>query len=565
MDVVYLPHLLVGGKIIKLVPDFNQVGSRKADLLHNPIVLESDAVDGKHAILSFDILKGTTQILDLVSKAGTFVDGEKIAPIEWKLLKHGEKVVFGDVETTFCTKDTQSERQIMDNTPSNSNDSAENFKVIPVSLPVKTERILVPDTQHESQCDESFEHVELPETQMPELYKSKEEFDGIFVPETQPAAENEESLLDISLPETEISTPVSRMSFEDSSKMDDTCVDVWNVATQILDRQMEKDSILSDNLLENCVKSDFCELSTQVFDRSKLAPANLTKDSGLNSPASSSLNGVKDESSDILTQTCNTTKNAEERTVLKAGDKRPHSAVTEIKDEDETDCEDELAGFTSPENPQMQPQVKLIRLAHENVCEAATQKFQLNSIRSNISQTSRTISKEPLEAAQSFGSQEGNNSVLAQFRFTNDLSSTFSDDLLTPPCLIALPTRQGKNRPETKDSGKRTSKKWIFPESSDDEDDYTAFSPTQGMKTPEKPRELSTKAKLRLKAIAILDSPNTAMDSEAATDGEPEKPIRKHNSKKNDSKLPKTSHMSPVQLRRSRRAVKRMQYQDFET
>ena len=92
-----LTFILDDGETIE-VPLHDSVTIGRAD--GNDVVVYDPRISSRHAELHF-LPDGKFEVRDLASKAGTYVNGERV---ERKLLGHGDQVSFGPLRGEFSTE-----------------------------------------------------------------------------------------------------------------------------------------------------------------------------------------------------------------------------------------------------------------------------------------------------------------------------------------------------------------------------------------------------------------------------------------------------------------------------
>ncbi|GAB0096197.1 hypothetical protein DMENIID0001_116770 [Sergentomyia squamirostris] len=526
----YTPRLIISGKIYKVKPDLNLLGSSKINLMYNVIVLENQTIDGKHAVFKFDIMKNTTQIMDLFSKEGTFVDQEQLLPVTWKFLEHGQKILFGTVEGIFLTESD----------------------------------ILVPQTQDLRYSEEdSLENLTLPETQLSrsnsfsDLETRDEELNekiaalsedafapkckDEFVPETQENPRLSESMDDITLPETQFSRPQSRSTPQslkgDFNAGDEDPVEsevfelIPNVKVSLSSMEME-----SQNLLADVPVSAKKIPILQDVKPTRIAPVEISKKLILETADDGDSTDC-DEELEVLARST-------QKTVVT----REVSVTPELEELHHT----EQTIFRRPGTPEIpsetkvkKPRLELIENHSHNVYECSTQRNVMYDIETQKMDTLKSFyevetqrESPDSDVTQPFNIQDFHKpqSIVAssagsevydistQLNDPSDVKMDFmnssqdlnemssqSSQLSTPPLSFDLPktsrTDDLQKVLQKRQINKKTTGLTLGHESSDEDDFATVLKssyPEMSLKSPKKVS--STIPSKRMRSIMILDS-----------------------------------------------------------
>ncbi|XP_055700980.1 uncharacterized protein LOC129800538 isoform X2 [Phlebotomus papatasi] len=593
----YVPRLELEGqgqRILKLLPDYNIVGSQKSKS-HNSIVLDDESIDGKHSLLFFNLMQNTTEILDLASESGTFVNDEKLPIATWRSLEHGQKVMFGGVKGTFLTE--CGGKDLRDYTPSPHEDPT----VLPVSqfcqFPRQTKEILVPATQYDDTCpeaDQSIEHITLSETQKSHE-SSRESFWGSLgdidkidneldrkldalaepvdpdkigeksfkiIPETQESPLTEKGPQEhFVLPETQAPRNLSRNFDEDACEQ----------ITQIF-KPLPTDIVFPDIESQNLL-ADFGEPQKVPEQRAvEIGEVTVIEKKNSSLDVSHQLISLDDGQETDCEEELSEIELKTPKKLNEKLNEREGSVTPELEELHQTEKSEHLDKFTIPNLPIVQLRRLNVPVnGNANVYDEATQEmsktpydiptqaFPSTSASSGITQPfDRKIfpTKDPIEAYLA-ATQVNINPIEQRNGSILRLSEISSDDLSqssqtsTPPCAIKLPSADDvakflRKHPTT--LKRKASVQNLFPESSDEEDLPTVYSEAISAKTPKK--ELSAVVAQRLKQISILDSPDSSM-FEPELNPSKAAPIRRNLSKKSSlakevpPKKPPETHSSP--------------------
>ncbi|XP_055700984.1 uncharacterized protein LOC129800538 isoform X6 [Phlebotomus papatasi] len=552
----YVPRLELEGqgqRILKLLPDYNIVGSQKSKS-HNSIVLDDESIDGKHSLLFFNLMQNTTEILDLASESGTFVNDEKLPIATWRSLEHGQKVMFGGVKGTFLTE--CGGKDLRDYTPSPHEDPT----VLPKSHESSRESfwgslgdIDKIDNELDRKLDALAEPVD-PDKIGEKSFK--------IIPETQESPLTEKGPQEhFVLPETQAPRNLSRNFDEDACEQ----------ITQIF-KPLPTDIVFPDIESQNLL-ADFGEPQKVPEQRAvEIGEVTVIEKKNSSLDVSHQLISLDDGQETDCEEELSEIELKTPKKLNEKLNEREGSVTPELEELHQTEKSEHLDKFTIPNLPIVQLRRLNVPVnGNANVYDEATQEmsktpydiptqaFPSTSASSGITQPfDRKIfpTKDPIEAYLA-ATQVNINPIEQRNGSILRLSEISSDDLSqssqtsTPPCAIKLPSADDvakflRKHPTT--LKRKASVQNLFPESSDEEDLPTVYSEAISAKTPKK--ELSAVVAQRLKQISILDSPDSSM-FEPELNPSKAAPIRRNLSKKSSlakevpPKKPPETHSSP--------------------